>query len=369
MSSEFDVIVIGAGQAGLAAAYYLKKQGLSFVCLEQGDEIGGSWRSRYDSLTLFTPRWYSSLPGLPLQGDPNGYPTKDEIADYLQAYANAFLLPVLLTMQVQELKKTGDRYTVQTNRGLFSTKSVIVSTGPFQKPIIPAFAEKLPTDIIQLHTSAYTNPAQLRKGPVLIVGAGNSGAQIAVELADSRDVYLSVGHRIKFLPLQFAGRSIFGWLKKLGMLQAHRRTVIGSWFRRQKDPVFGMELRKLVRKGSVTTKPRTVGISGDSICFADHTDVRVSNVVWATGFSSDYSWLAIPGALDSSGRPLHDRGVSPVTGLCFLGLPWQHTRGSALIGGVGEDASYVVSRIIHMEANPKTLRIESEGLNPGVTSK
>lgn len=369
MSREFDVIVIGAGQAGLAAAYYLKKQGLSFFCLEQGDVIGGSWRSRYDSLTLFTPRWYSSLPGLPLQGDPNGYPTKDEIAGYLQAYADAFSLPVLLRTRVQELKKTGERYTVQTNQGLFSAKWVIVSTGPFQKPVIPAFAESLPADIAQWHTAAYTNPAQLREGPVLVVGAGNSGAQIAVELAESHDVYLSVGHRIKFLPLQFAGRSIFGWLKKLGVLQAHRQTVIGSWFRRQNDPVFGMELRKLVRKGRVSIKPRTTGISGQSIGFADKTDIRVSNVVWATGFSSDYSWLSIPGALDSGGRPLHDRGVSPVPGLCFLGLPWQHTRGSALIGGVGEDASYLVSHIIHTAANSKTFRVEAEGLVPFVSSK
>ncbi|MFC4306602.1 flavin-containing monooxygenase [Cohnella boryungensis] len=345
--THYDVIVIGAGQAGLAVGYYLLKTGKSFVLLDKGSEVGHIWKSRYDSLVLFTPRFYSSLPGKPIDGDPNGYATKDEIACYLEAYANYFELPIQSGVEVTALRKSANEFELETNQGMYKANNVIVATGPFQQPLIPRLAEQANPNIVQVHTALYRNPSSLQDGPVLVVGAGNSGAQIAVELAKDREVYLSVGHRMRFMPLQLMNKSIFWWFAKIGILKADIYSAFGKLLSRQPDPIFGFELKEAIRNGTVRLKPRTERIVRDVIFFSDQTSLKVNNIVWATGFYPDYKWIQIPHSLNEEGKPLHRRGVSTISGLYFVGMPWLHRRGSALIGGVGQDAEYVVQ---HMQS-------------------
>lgn len=226
-------------------------------------------------------------------------------------------------------------------------EKVVVATGPFQKPYIPPFTESLSDKVYQVHTSRYLNPSQLQEGSVLVVGAGNSGAQIAVELSEDREVYLSVGHKMKFFPLEIMGKSIFWWFKKLGLLNVHINSSLGQFISKQSDPIFGKELKHLIQEGKIKIKPRTESILGDVISFADNSQIQVQNVIWATGFYSDYSWIQIPNVLDHRGKPIHQRGVTSVKGLYFLGLPWQYRRGSALIGGVGADAEYLINDILN----------------------
>lgn len=347
MKRSIDTLVVGAGQAGLAAGYYLKHLGRPYLIIDKADDTGHVWRSRYDSLKLFTPRWYSSLPGLQLDGGQDGYAGKDEIARYLQRYAAQFELPVQNRTELLTLNQVDGRFEAATNRGVISANHVIVATGPFQQPFIPELSQLLSADVKQLHTAEYRNSSALNEGSVLVVGGGNSGAQIAVELAQDREVYLSVGHRMKFFPLEIAGKSIFWWFKKLGMLNVPEGTAVGRWLRSQKDPIFGKELLALIRSGRVKLRPKTTGVQSGSVTFSDGGSLRADNIVWATGFHPDYDWLRIPDAKSSSGKPIHSRGVSPVAGLYYVGLPWQHTRGSALLGGVGDDAMHIV-QTLHM---------------------
>lgn len=345
MKTEIDVLIIGASQAGLAAAHFLKAKNISFLIIGKEKYIGEVWRNRYDSLVLFTPRWYSSLPGLPLEGDPNGFATKNEIADYLERYAVHFNLPLSLNTEVISLSKDKESFVAKTNTAKYRAQNVIIATGPFQKPFIPSLADTLTDEVYQVHTSQYVNPAALKEGPVLVVGAGNSGAQIAVELSKDREVYISIGHKMKFFPLDIMGKSIFWWFDKLGLLSADIHSKLGQFISKQGDPIFGLELKTLIREGKVTIKPRTNGTHHKLISFDDGSKVEVENVIWATGFHSDYSWIQIPGLLNEKRKPIHSIGVSKVKGLYFLGLPWQYKRGSALIGGVGVDAKHIVESI------------------------
>jgi putative flavoprotein involved in K+ transport len=342
---QVDVLIIGASQAGLAIGYQLKKTNKSYTIIGKENRIGDVWRNRYDSLVLFTPRWYSSLPGLALRGDQNGYATKDEIADYLEEYADLFELPVHLQTKVLSLKKLHNLFSVATNHGEYWAKKVVVSTGPFQKPAIPKISSVLSNQVYQVHTSQYLNPSQLKPGSVLVVGAGNSGAQIAVELSKDRDVYLSIGHKIKFFPLQSLGKSIFWWFDKFGILKANVNSKIGSFLSKQSDPIFGKELTNQVKQERVRLLPRTKSILDDIVTFENNNKISFDNVIWATGFRADYSWIQLPNITNNQGKPIHERGISSVEGLFFLGLPWQHTRGSALIGGVGDDAEYLAKQI------------------------
>ncbi|MBJ6360026.1 flavin-containing monooxygenase [Paenibacillus sp. GCM10012307] len=343
---QVDTLVIGAGQAGLSIAYFLKKYQHNFIIIDQGDEIGEVWRKRYDSLILFTPRWYSSLPGLPLEGDAEGCATKDEISDYLKKYVETFNLPVHLRTNVHLLKKTPTGFVAETSQGTFISKKVIIATGPFQKPFFPVhLSESLPGDVLQLHSSHYSNSNQLKNGNVLIVGAGNSGAQIAVELANEREVWISSGHSLKYMPVRLFGKSIFWWFRKAGILKASIDSVFGQALYRRPDPIFGQDLKLLINDGKVRMKPRAIKVVDGEIEFEDQSCLKFNNIIWATGFYSDYSWLDIPEALNEKGKPIHDRGISSVANLFFLGLPWQYRRGSALIGGVGEDAKYVMDYI------------------------
>ncbi|WP_264740598.1 flavin-containing monooxygenase [Cytobacillus firmus] len=342
----YDVLVIGAGQAGLSAGYFLKKRNLSFLLLDQGNEIGESWRKRYDSLKLFTPRLFSSLPGLSLSGDPGGYPTKDEISDYLLKYGEEFSLPVKLGIVVTKLEREGDCYVLSTSQGEYRSKQVVVATGPFQKPNIPEFSKSLSDEVLQLHSSEYENPDQLLSGTTVVVGGGNSGAQIAAELAEHRDVYLSVGQKPKFLPQDLGGKSIFWWFDKVGLLKATVNSQVGQMIRNTPDPIFGYELKVKLKNGGIRQKPRAVSANDHNLIFEDQSTVKVRNLIWSTGFKSDSSWIKIPAIFNEKGMPIHKRGVTDSQGLYFLGLPWQYRRGSALLQGVGADAEYLVHEMV-----------------------
>lgn len=345
--TKFDVVVIGAGQAGLAMGYFLQQTNASFVLLDEQHRIGESWRNRYDSLVLFTPKRYSGLPGLPFPGDPNSFPTKDETADYLESYANYFLLPIHLNTQVTSLEKKDGRFIISTDHQTYVAQKVVVASGPFQKPLIPAIAKELSPTIVQLHSSSYRNPDQFIDGNVLVVGGGNSGAQIATELADHKQTFLSVSSPIEFMPLTLLGKSIFWYFERLGFIQADVLSKRGKWLQRQREKVYGLDLKKLLKSDKVIQKPRVVSAFGDSrVGFADMSDLEVQNIVWATGFQMDFSWLQIAGALDKQGNPIHQKGISCIDGLFFIGLTWLSCRGSALLGWIGQDVQRLTSYII-----------------------
>ncbi|MFD7523152.1 flavin-containing monooxygenase [Paenibacillus chitinolyticus] len=344
--NHVEVIIIGGGQAGLAMGYFLKQKGVTFLILDAHKRTGDSWRARYDSLTLFTPRRYSSLPGMNFPGGPDGLPAKDETADYLEAYAKAFDLPIRHQTKVHCLSKHEGGFKIETGQETFTARQVVVATGPFQQPIIPNFAKKLPKEIVQLHSFGYKNESQLADGPVLVVGGGNSGAQIAVELSGRRQVTISVSRPMSFKPMQLFGRNIFWYFERIGLLKANTESPLGSWLRKQPEQVYGTELKSLLKKRIVSLKGRAIDADSAGVLFKDETRMKVSTVIWATGFRSDYSWIDIPETADVSGKPIHRGGVSKVKGLYYLGLPWQSCRGSALLGWMGRDAAHLADVIV-----------------------
>jgi len=342
--SPFDVIVIGAGQSGLAIGRQLQQRGHTFLIVDAGGEVGHVWRSRWDSLTLFTAARYSGLPGLPFPGDPDSYPTKDAAAQYLRHYATTFGLPIRHNTRVTRVSRNRTGFTVHTDGQTLRAAQVVVATGPFQNPVIPAIAAGIGPHIPQVHSSAYRNPEQLPDGPVLVVGAANSGVQIATELHQSRPVALSGGSATRSPPQRVLGRDLFWWLTTTGLISASGQSRLGRRFRDSGELVIGTSTKQLARSG-VTMHPRVAAADTTTVTFADGTTTSPAAIVWATGYRSDYSFIDVTGAIDAAGAPVHQRGVSPVPGLYFLGLPWQHTRGSALLGFVGADAAHLAEHI------------------------
>jgi putative flavoprotein involved in K+ transport len=339
-----DVVVVGGSQAGLAMAWHLAQQGLRFVVLEAARELGHTWRSRWDSLKLFTPAQYDALPGMAFPAPADTYPTKDPVADYLQAYAATFDLPVRLNAKATELSRLDDgSFEVRTADATYQARQVVVATGPFQVPFVPPPAAKLDASVAQVHSADYRNPQALPDGPVLVVGGGNSGFQIAEELAATRTVDLSIATTNPMLPQRRAGRDLFWWLTRLGLMRVTVSSRLGRRTSRR-EFIIGTNRRRLERAG-VRFRPRLVDAEGRTVRFADHSLLEdVGVVVWATGYRSDYAWIHIPGVV-REGHVVHRRGVTEVLGLYFLGLSWQHTRGSALLGFVNDDAAYLADRI------------------------
>jgi len=341
--TRLDVVVIGGGQAGLAMAWHLTQRGLRFVVLEAAGEMAQSWRSRWDSLRLFTPARYDALPGMAFPAPPDTYPDRDAVAAFLRDYAIAFDLPVRLGMRVTGLNRIDDEFEVHAGEDVFRAQQVVVATGPFQVPFVPAATHGFDPAVTQLHSADYRNPQSLPAGPVLVVGAGNSGLQIAEELVATRQVDVSVGQKAPMLPQRLLGRDLFWWLTRIGLMRANTATRIGRRLQARGEFVIGTNRRRLRRAG-VRFRRRLVDAQGRTARFADGSTLDVPVVVWATGYRSDYSWISIPG-VTADGRVVHRRGVTDIPGLYFLGLSWQYTRGSALLGFVADDAAYLADRI------------------------
>ena len=339
-----DVVVVGAGQAGLAAGYHLARRDADVVLLDGADRVGDSWRRRWDSLRLFTPAAYSGLPGMPFPAAPAHLPDKDEAADYLERYAERFELPVRTGVRVRSLRRDGEWFALDAGDRTYEARRVIVATGPFQRPRVPDLAARVDPAVAQLHSSQYTNPWALPEGPVLVVGAGNSGAQIAMELARFRKVWLA-GRETGRLPRRVLGRDIYDWIWPT-LARASVDTRLGRRFRQRAlrgDPLVGITPRQIAEAG-VERVGRVDGVA-DGKPVAGGRVLAPSVIVWCTGFGPDYSWLGLP-VLGADGWPVHRRGVVPgAPGLFVLGLRFQHTQTSALMGGVGADAAFIAERV------------------------
>lgn len=347
-----DTVVIGGGQSGLSVGYYLKRYGIPFVVLEANAHVGDSWRQRWDSLRLFTPARYNGLVGMPFAAPRHSFPTKDEMADYLAAYAERFALPVRTGMRVDRVTSEGDRFIVSAGGERIEARNVVVAMASYQTPKIPAFAAQLAPDIVQLHSSAYRNPAQLREGGVLVVGAGNSGAEIAIELARTgRDTWLS-GRDVGHVPFAIEGLFARAIVPILFRVVFHRvitvDTPIGRRARpsalKQGGPLIRQQPKHLLAAG-VHRVGRTVGVRDGQPVLADGTVLPVSNVIWCTGFHAGLSWLDLP-VIDPEGEPMHERGLVPThPGLYFVGLHFLYSLSSTMIHGVARDAERIARAI------------------------
>jgi putative flavoprotein involved in K+ transport len=351
-TSSYEVVVVGAGQAGLAIGHFLGRQERRFVILERNGDIAPAWRERWDSLTLFTSRRYCALPGVAFPGDPDGYATRDEVIEYLERYAAAFELPIVLNSDVKELDRDDDgRFRVELGERTITADQVVVATGPFQNPNVPKLAERLAGDVFQTHAIGYRRADDVPAGSVLVVGGGNTGFQIAKELSATHSVVLSVGSRQKPLPQRLLGRDVFWWLTKGRILDKNIETRLGRKLS-SRDTLIGSSPRKLEKRYGVEVKPRLVDTDSDMVRFEDGSTLKVDSVIWATGYRPDYSWIKLP-VLNEDGRPRHRRGVTEAHGLYFLGLTWQFTRGSALIGWVKHDAEFIAERIAANDSNAR----------------
>jgi putative flavoprotein involved in K+ transport len=338
-----EVVVIGGGQAGLAIGYLLAREGRQVTILEAANAPAVAWRTRWDSLKLFTPVRYDSLPGRPFPGDPDAYPGRDDVVAYLTDYARQFELPVELNSTVRAVR-CGDRgHLVELDDRTYEADHVVVATGPFQIPHVPAVAERLDADIVQCHSSAYRTPGDVPAGTVLVVGGGNSGFQIAEELSRTHEVHLSIGARQTPLPQRIAGRDLFRYLEASGLMGKTASSRIGRRMM-ERETLIGSSPRAARRRHGIRLHGRAVDISGPVVTFSDGARLEASAVVWATGFTRDDSWIHEP-VFDPDDRLVHERGVTASPGLYFLGLPWQHTRGSALLGWIKDDAEYLARRI------------------------
>ena len=306
-----SVLIIGAGQSGLTIASYLKEAGIPFLLVDQSKRIGDSWRNRYDSLSLLTPLVEDSLPGMSLNGDPMSFPTKDEMADYLEQYARHFSFPINLNTRVIKLSKENDLFTIKTNKGQYMAKEVIVATGPFQRPFIPNIPDAVPRRIFQIHSQQYKNTRQIPKGRVLVVGAGNSGAQIAMELANTHDVTLSTKRKLIFSSkYDFLYRVI----AKVFKVEAVRKIVDAFTVRK----VFVADLEELIKSKKIVLKQELKKIEDGKFFFKDKSSAEFDVVVWATGFQFDYSWITLKNAFNKQGDVLHKNGASFIPGLYFV---------------------------------------------------
>jgi putative flavoprotein involved in K+ transport len=323
---------------------FLSRRKQRYLIVERAGSVGAAWRERWDSLTLFTSRKYDSLPGLDFPGDPAGYPNRDEVIAYLDEYARRFELPVRFDTDVRRLgSDDSGRFVIETDGGTIGADQVVVATGPFQRPFVPGLASQLAPSVHQAHSVEYRKPSDVPLGTTLVVGGGNTGFQIAEELSSTHDVVLAIGSRQTPLPQRILGRDLFWWLTKSGVINKTVESRLGSRMQ-HRDTLIGSSPRRLRRRHGVSIRPRVIEAQGKTVRFEDGGELDVDAVIWATGYSPDYSWLDLP-VLEGEGRIRHRRGVTDLPGLYFLGLYWQWTRGSALVGWVKDDAEYIAQQI------------------------
>lgn len=346
-----STIVIGGGQAGLSVGYYLSKQNMPFIILDAGDRIGDVWRNRWDSLRLFTSAAYSGLHGMRFPAHPHYFPTKDEMGDYLERYAKKFNLPVRLGMRVDRLTRQDGRFQVTAGNHRFEADNVVVAMATYQKPRIPDFAGDLDPQIIHMHSADYKNPSQLRAGDVLLVGAGNSGSEIAMELSRTHRVWMS-GRDTGHLPFHIQSNvARFFFIPLVLKVIFHRvltiRTIAGRAARKKVLSVGGPLIRvkpsALAAAGVVRT-PRVTGVRDGKPVLEDGRVLDVSNVIWCTGFHPGFSWIDLP--VHGDHEPKHKGGVvESQPGLYFVGLHFLYAMSSNMIQGVGRDAKRIVKAI------------------------
>jgi putative flavoprotein involved in K+ transport len=359
LTKDLEVVVVGGGQAGLAIGYHLAKQGRDFAILEAAAEPADAWRKRWDSLKLFTSARYDALPGMDFPGDPDRYPTRDQVADYLAEYARRFELPVELNSAVRAVRTQNSAHLVELDDRAYEAQQVVIATGPFQTPFVPPIAQQVGEDVVQIHSTAYRSPASVPEGRILVVGGGNTGFQIAQELSASREVHLSIGSRQLPLPQRILGRDLFWYLERTGLIRTTAESRIGRRMS-ERDTLIGSTPRRLRRRYGVELHRRTIAADGSTVRFDDGGQVDVAGIVWATGFRVDHSWVDVP-VFDDDRRLVHTRGVTEAPGLYFLGLLWQHTRGSALLGWVKDDAEHLAHQIEAFRADSPTPETETAG--------
>jgi putative flavoprotein involved in K+ transport len=370
MSTQtFEVIVIGGGQAGLSVGYHLKKRGVRFLILDGSARIGDTWRSRWDSLRLFTPARFCSLDGLPFPAHPDTFPTKDEMADYLESYAAHFELPVLSGVRVERLSRDHGHYQIEAGSRMFRAEQVIVAMSNYQAPSVPPFAEDLDRQIVQLHSMHYKAPAQLQPGPVLLVGAGNSGSELATELAKSRKVYMA-GRSTGEIPFRvggFWGRILL--VRLVLRVLFHRVLTIDNPIGRRLrpklllggGPLIRVKARDLAAAG-VERTPRVSGVRDGRPVLEDGRALDVDNIIWCTGYETGFSWIDLP-ILDERFVPRHRGGLVPeAPGLYFVGLHFLYSLSSEMIHGVGRDAERI-ARLAHARSG-ETSRVPKGRLEP-----
>lgn len=345
-----DTLVIGGGQSGLAMGHYLKEQNRNFLILDANPRTGDAWRQRWDSLRVFTPAKYDGLPGDPFPADPLSFPTKDDVAGYLETYADRFRLPVVRSARVDRLWREDSRFIAASNGQRWAANNVVVATGCSQAPKVPAFADELDPSIVQLHSSRYRNPDQLQDGPVLVVGLGNSGAEIGLELSRTHPTFVAgkPGGEIPFKHGATAARYFLPIVRFLGLHVLTLDTPLGRkaapTLKKHAAPLIRTKSKDLTAAGAQLV-PRVAGVENGMPILADGTRLDVSNVIWCTGFQDDFSWMD-PAMLDDGGLPRQHRGVAlDSPGLFFLGQEFQFAAASATLPGCVRDARYLATRV------------------------
>jgi len=348
-SERIRTVVIGGGQAGLSVGYHLQRLAVPFVILDAQDRVGGAWRSRWDSLRLFTPARFDGLDGKPFPAARHAFPTKDEMADYLEEYATEFALPVRSGEKVRSLSRQDAMFIVETHDRRFEAENVVVAMSSWQVPRLPAFAQDLRPEIRQIHAADYRNPSQLQDGLVLVVGAGNSGAEIALDVVGSHETMLA-GPDTGHVPFRVEGR-VGRLLVPVVRFMFHRVLTMSNPIARRKmpkmiatgEPLVRTKPRDLIEAG-IERMPRVVGAEDGWPVLEDGRALHPSNVIWCTGFDTGFSWINLP--VFESGRVKHDRGVvAEVPGLYFVGLKGLYSVSSAQVNGVGRDAERAATLI------------------------
>jgi len=344
-------VVIGGGQAGLSVGYHLAKRGIPFVILDAHPRVGDAWRNRWDSLRLFTPSRYAGLPGFPFPGRGDAFLTKDEVADYLESYAQRFHLPVKNGVKVDSLSKEGQRFVTTAGDLRFESANVVVAMANYQVPRVPDFARELDPAVVQLHSHDYRNPSQLRDGGVLVVGVGNSGADIGLEVAQSHPTWMS-GKESGHIPFRIETFLASNFLVRLVRFVGHHVLTVSTPIGRKVRPKLLSKAAPLVRvkpqdliDAGIERVPRVVGVQSGRPLLANDRTLDVNNVIWCTGYHPGFAWIKMP-IFGEDARPVHERGiVHRMPGMYFVGLHFLYAMSSASLIGVSRDAERVVKAL------------------------